>query len=42
MQNLIHYDLETGIYIGVRKNNLHYVDWKIKDIKLTIKNLTLQ
>lgn len=40
MHNLIHYDFDTGEYTGIRKNNLHYVDWKIKNVKTNIENFT--
>jgi hypothetical protein len=38
-----HYDLDTGLYTGIRKNNLHYLDLELKEIKTNcnrIKNLT--
>lgn len=40
MNNLIHYDFDTGEYTGIRRNNLHYVDWKIKNVKTNIENFT--
>ena len=40
MHNLIHYDFDTGEYTGIRRNNLHYVDWKVINVKSNIKDFT--
>lgn len=30
--NWLHYDMETGEYTGIRRNNLHYADFEIESV----------
>ena len=37
VHNFIKYDLETDEYTGIRRNNLHYVNWKTKNVKTNME-----